>query len=429
MKIENFIAFRYFKNNKKNKNISSSFKIVVIVIAASIIFFISAVSIMNGYIYGLMKLIFDVKSYHITYTISKDYGETKEIYDYLATDKRIKEIGLYREENALLSANGKNTGLVYFRSMNENIFNKDKDLNRIIKLVSGKKSLEKNYIMISKTTADKLNVKVNDHIFVTLMVKDSKAKIVVRRLKISGIFTSGFVELDEQLAYIGRETGNRLFPDNTDYNIFIKLKDYRQAEDFRMWYENLGYYGMTTWLDSNYNELEALQFEKNIIAFIVILVVLVASLNILSTIYITILEKSRDIGILKSIGYSPRNIIVIFLLNGIYLGFIGIVTGISLGLLLMNWLNEILRFFSFLVNVFQNSAYYLVKIFYSTLEKPYPFVIFPKNFYLDKIYTEISFNEIFLIAILAMIFSIAASIIPAIKAGYIKPNEAIRDDK
>jgi ABC-type lipoprotein release transport system permease subunit len=116
---------------------------------------------------------------------------------------------------------------------------------------------------------------------------------------------------------------------------------------------------------------------------------------------------------------------MIFLMNGIYLGVAGIFFGVTLGLLVMNFLNEILEFFGVIINFFDSAVYNIMSVFVKT-DAPSNIVIFSKDFYLDKIYTEISFAEIILISFLTLAFSIIASIIPAFRAGKIKPNEVIK---
>lgn len=426
MKIENFIAFRYLKESRKNKDISSSSIIVILVISAAIIFHISAVSIMNGYIIGIMKIAYEVKSFHIDYPAYYSYEDSKNILEFVKENKEVYYANLYRETKALLSANGKNTGIVYFRSVPKDIFEKDKGLNSSINILGGKKSLEKNEIMISQKTAQKLKLETGDTLYLTAMLSMDSPEVTLKRFKVSGIFTTGYVELDEQIAYISNTTAKKVFDKKIGFSIFIKLKDPKKATLIAGEYKSSGFGGMLSWEETNYNELTALKFERNIISFIVILVIFVAALNILSTIYITVFEKTRDIGILKANGISPRKMISIFLLNGIYLGFIGTVSGITLGLLIMKWLNELMQYFAEVINVFNKIIYNLSSLFIKS-EEPQLIEIFSKDFYLDKIYTEISFAEIMIIASLTLLFSTIASIIPALRAGKIKPIEVIKN--
>ncbi len=426
MRVENFIALRFIKEIRKNKEISNASFIVITVIVISMVFFIAASSIMNGYTYGLLKIAFEVKTFHVIFPAYYSLNDSGYAVDLIKKDKMVLYSDLYRETKVLLSANGKTTGLAFFRTLPENIFNEDKGFDSCIKLIEGSKSLDANEVMISAKTAEKLKLKTGQRIYLTTMLSEDNEDIIIKRLLVSGIFTTGYVEFDEQVALIGNNTGDSIFTDKLIYNVLIKLKDYRKAKKFAKTYTATGILDMVTWYDLNDYEIKALNFEKNIIVFIVILVIFVASLNILTTINITVFEKSKNIGILRAVGYSPKSIITIFVFYGIYLGASGILIGIITGLLIMNLLNEIIAFFSYIVNLFNSVLFFIISKF-TDIQAPEKIEFFSKDFYLDRIYAEISFWELFFISVLTLLFSLISSILPAVKAGKVKPIEVIKN--
>lgn len=426
MRIENLISFRLIKEVKKNKNIASSTIIVVSAISISIIFFIFSISIMNGYIYGLMKIAFEVKSFHVTFPAYYSFKDSNYVKNIVDEDDRVSYASLYRETKVLLSANAKTTGIAFFRIMPEDVFLKDHGFNNCIRLIDGKKSLEQNEIMISKKSAEKLRLKIGSSIYLTTMLLD-KEDVVIKRLKVSGIFTTGYAEFDEQLAMIGNKTGDAIFKETLLYNVFIKLKDYKKAKEFSKSYISSGLHDMMDWYELNEYEIKALNFEKNVIIFVVSLVIILASLNILTTINIAIYEKEKVIGILKAIGFSNNRIFNIFIFYGVYLSLVAVFLGVTLGLLFMNFLNEILSAFSFFINSYNSFIYKISSLFNSSISQPEKIEFFSKEFYLDKIYTEISFLEIFFIALFAFIFSLLASLLPAKKASKINTIEVIKN--
>lgn len=444
MKLEHFIAFRYIKYSNNNKEISSSAKTVILSIAVAVIFYISAVSIMNGYIYGIMQLVLEVKSFHVQYREnptskniflsddsipktkrrSSSYSEMESQRDAFSENKLVKYSALFRETSGLLQFKGRGSTVSFLRELPEDIFEKDSGFQKMIRLQSGDKSLGFQEILISEKTASKLKVKVGDTLFLTFLEDDQSERVRIRQLRVSGTFSTGFIDLDEQLAFIGRETGERIFQELFPYRILIKLKDYQKTKEFCQDYPNLIF---SQWEEENYNELTALKFQKNIIAFIVVLVIFVAVLNILSTVYITVFEKSKEIGILKSIGYLPRRVVTVFLFSGLYLALLGILLGIVLGLFVMLNLNPIINLVSVLLNQFLRILYQISCLVYAS-SPPVPIEFFSKDFYLDQIYTSIGFPELLFISGLTLCFSILASILPAMKAGYIKPNEVLKNE-
>lgn len=426
MKLENFISLRYIRKSGNNKDISAASVVVVISITIAIIFFICSVSIMNGYIFGIMKLAYEVKSFHAELYDTTSYEEALFLKDYFNKQDEVLIADLYRDTKALFSSRGRSTGVSFLRSMPEDIFEKDGQFDRMVRIEAGEKNLAPGGILISRKTAEKLRIDPGDKLLVTCFFASGDSDFTVRLLEVRGVFSTGLVELDEQIAFIGNRTGVSMFKDNVSYNVFIKLKDISGLEKFVRVSRDAGFQNLITWEDSNYNEITALTFEKNVIAFIVIIVVVVAVLNILTTVFITVLEKNQDIAILKSLGYAPSKIIMIFLFQGIYLGFIGITWGVVLGLLLMKHLNQIMVFITDLLNQVNFLLYKLLSNF-APINKPEIIEIFSKDFYLDKIYTDISLGEIILIAFITLLFSILASIMPAVRASEIKPHEVIKN--
>ena len=446
MRLENLIARRYIRYSGENREISSSALTVIVSIAVGIIFYICAVSIMNGYIYGVMQLSFEVKSFHVQYDGSrqenvpltgsiekrrealkgKGYTEMEELRLHFSADKEVKYSALYRETNAVLQYSGKSTAVAFLRELPENIFQKDDGFDKGIRLLNGSKTLAFGEIMISSKTAQKLRVDVGDKIFVSFMENDNTTSVRIRKFTVSGIFSCGLSELDEQLAFIGRETGRRMF-NELPYNLMLKLHHYNNAANFCAKYQAAGYMALTHWEEENYNELSALRFQRNIIAMIVILVLFVAVLNLLSTIHITVFEKKKEIGILRSTGFVPAQITSLFLYLGLYLAVLGIVPGVTLGLLLSYNLNAVIGGAGKILSVVNMMIYHVGNLFFES-PKPLPIEFFSSDFYLDKLYTSISISEILFITGLTLLFAVSAALFPALKAGYIKPNEVLKNE-
>jgi lipoprotein-releasing system permease protein len=258
------------------------------------------------------------------------------------------------------------------------------------------------------------------------MENDNTTSVRIRKFTVSGIFSCGLSELDEQLAFIGRETGRRMF-NELPYNLMLKLHHYNNAANFCAKYQAAGYMALTHWEEENYNELSALRFQRNIIAMIVILVLFVAVLNLLSTIHITVFEKKKEIGILRSTGFVPAQITSLFLYLGLYLAVLGIVPGVTLGVLLSYNLNAVIGGAGKILSAVNMMIYHVGSLFFES-PKPVAIEFFSSDFYLDKLYTSISINEILFITGLTLIFSVLAALLPALKAGYIKPNEVLKNE-
>src|SRR5690606_38350295 len=138
-----------------------------------------------------------------------------------------------------------------------------------------------------------------------------------------GIFDSGLYDVDNQFAYTTIESVRDLMNvDAGDSGIHFKLKDPEKADEFVQSLRGVippNYYPQT-WQQINPQFFEALWMEKVAMFVILLLIVLVAALNIIGTLVMTVVQKTRDIGIMKTMGATPRSILRIFLYHGFLIG-------------------------------------------------------------------------------------------------------------
>jgi len=162
---------------------------------------------------------------------------------------------------------------------------------------------------------------------------------------------------------------------------------------------------VSTWEDKRRNILRAVSVERRVMAVILLFMVVLAGFLILAILYTTVMEKTRDIGILKSIGGTVGGIMSIFLLNGFLIGIVGAALGTALGVFLCNKLNEI-----------EDIVYDLTE-----------WRVFPRDIYsLDRIPVDKDpFWSIVIIATTAIVISFLAAVYPAWKAARMKPVEAL----
>jgi lipoprotein-releasing system permease protein len=191
-------------------------------------------------------------------------------------------------------------------------------------------------------------------------------------------------------------------------SIQIKLKPGANGEEVR---DRLAgvfpreLYAVETWRDKQGPLLAAVQMEIAILNILLFLIITVAGFGILAIFYMIVVEKTRDIGILKSLGASGRGVMGIFLAYGLLLGLIGSGIGLALGLLFVHYINEIADLLGKITGrpVFDPTIYYFYKI---------PTIIVPQT--------------VAWIVIGAVGIAVAASILPARRAAKLHPVEALR---
>jgi lipoprotein-releasing system permease protein len=156
-----------------------------------------------------------------------------------------------------------------------------------------------------------------------------------KRLEVAGIFNTGLYEFDNATALVAIGVAQRLFGlEGRASYIQVKLRDIFEApaigEKIRAALPPVVY--ITTWMELNKSLFSALKLEKNIMFLTITLIVIVAALNIIATLILMVMEKTRDIGILMAIGATPRMINRVFFYQGALIGIIGTALGVLLGL-------------------------------------------------------------------------------------------------
>jgi len=178
-----------------------------------------------------------------------------------------------------------------------------------------------------------------------------------KRFQVSGVFSTGLYEFDSTTALISLRSAQRFFGLEEKINhLQIKIADIfqapRVAEELRLALPPTTY--VTTWMDLNRSLFSALKLEKNIMFLTITLIVVVAALNIIATLILMVMEKTRDIGILMAIGAPSGSIRKIFFLQGAMIGLIGTTGGALLGLLCC-WLANTFQLIKVPVDIYQIS--------------------------------------------------------------------------
>lgn len=269
----------------------------------------------------------------------------------------------------------------------------------------------KNGIIIGKELASSMRATIGDVLGVVAPVAKMTPLGLIPSMKILtvvGIFQSGMYEYDSGLVFISISTAQKFFsmPGRVT-GIEIKVHDLDMAGKVAKVIQNkLGYpYSAKDWMRMNKNLFAALQLEKVVMFVILILIILVAAFNIISTLFMVVMEKTKDIAILKSMGASRWSIMKIFCLHGLFIGLSGTLAGCIGGFTIVPNINEIV----------------------GVLEKTFGFEAFPADvYYLNKLPSDIQYMDSFLIVIFSILICFAASLYPAWRASRLNPVDGLR---
>ncbi|HAM50007.1 MAG TPA: lipoprotein-releasing system transmembrane subunit LolC, partial [Nitrospiraceae bacterium] len=222
----------------------------------------------------------------------------------------------------------------------------------------------------------------------------------VKKFRLIGIFEVGMFEYDSNLALVSLKSAQDFFGmGNAVTGIEVKISDvYRAAEVRERIQQALGFpYLVKDWMQMNKNLFSALKLEKFTMFVILVLIILVASFNIVSTLIMNVIEKQREIAILKAMGTTNRGIMAVFMIQGFLIGLIGTVIGLTGGYTL-----------SYILTTYQ-----IIKL---------P----PGIYYLSHLPVKMHLSDFVAVSASAITISFLSTIYPAWQAAKLNPIEPLR---
>ena len=387
--LEREVAFRFLKTRKNDGflNIISIFSFIGISLGVAVL--IIVMSVMNGFRTELISKIVGFNAHAVVQPANKPI---EYIQDLDLTKNIISNDG----EAVILNKNI--TKGVFLKGYLESDFRNLQIVKN--KEFFGSQNLNDNNISIGKELSFNLNVEVGDTI--TVMSPAGIQTLVgtlpkQENFKIVSIFDSGLSDYNENIAYINLQTLESFFNKNKeDRFLEFYFKDPKNIEIHKknltaLFPDALVY----TWSDMNKSLFSALKVERNVMFIILSLIIIVAAFNIISGLTILVKNKTRDIGILKSIGVSNKSIKKIFFLVGFFIGTSATLFGVAVGTLFSIYIETIRQFIS---NIFGIS-------------------LFPEDIYiLNSMPSEINIVSIIIISVCSIFATILVSIYPASKA-------------
>lgn len=266
-------------------------------------------------------------------------------------------------------------------------------------LVSGTVDLDDHGIILGERLANQLNISIGDKtvLFDLTTLRGSKKRL--KQFTVTGIFHSGMSEYDQSLVYTNLKQADGLF--NMEGKVsghVLRMKDPALANDFsQLLGEELAYpYMVMTWKEKNRALFKWMNVQRWPILFIFSLIALVGIVNIISALAMIVLDKTRQIGILKSLGLPQGKLKQVFLAKGFIIGVAGAVFGSALAL------------------------------FLAWLQNHYKLITVPEDVYfMDFIPVDVNLAHVGIVTIVSVIFSVIAAIWPTIRAGKIQPAKAL----
>ena len=416
MRYEWFIGLRYLKAKRKQTFISIITVISIAGVAVGVMALIVVLAVMSGFEMTLKEKILGTQAHLVLLKASQEgMDHYEEVAKKAEEVKGVVSAAPFIFNQVMLSSESNVSGVV-LKGIDPDRVGKVTELAHNLKAgrLQDLRTVQEGDlpgIILGVELAKHLSVSINDTIQVisplgTITPMGMMPKM--KRFRVKGIFQSGMYEYDNTMAYVSLEGAQKFFSMGahvtgieikTDdiYHVKGIGKEIRQRMGFPFWTKD--------WMEMNRNLFAALRLEKIAMFIILVLIVLVAAFNIISTLIMVVMEKHKDIAILKSMGAPSKGILKIFIIEGLVIGVVGTVLGGILGL---------------------GAAFNLEKIT-GFVENLFGFKILASDvYYIDKLPSQVNPIDVGMIVMTAILISLLATLYPSWRASKLDPAEALR---
>ncbi len=418
MSYELFVGLRYLRAKRKQTFVSVITVISVLGITVGVSALIIVLSVMSGFEDTLKDKILGLNAHVVVLGMGHGIEDYDRVAEVTRNIKGVAGASPFTYNQAMLSSASSAIGAVVrgldVKTAGEATVVPSKIREGTLSGLSvelGSKKGRLPGIVLGKELAQRLSVRVGERINLISPTGTMTPAGPVPRMTaftVSGIFELGMYEYDSSLAFISLHNAQKFFRlGDTATGVEIKLRDIDEARSVAdsIMRDLKGPYWTKTWQDMNRSLFSALKLEKVTMFIILTLIILVAALNIISTLIMVVMEKHKDIAILKSIGASPAGIMKIFMVEGAIIGVVGTLAGALFG-----------------VGVAMN-----LERVVSLIEGVFHFKILPPSvYYIDKLPSHVEPLTVLIIVAFSLGVSFLATLYPSWQAARMRPVDSLR---
>ena len=357
-----------------------------------------SLSVMNGFEERVIKKLIGFEG---DIRISSNVNTNLEdIFSQININSSIDEALLFKERIGIIIANDDSKRVVTFKSIDMTLLSSFYD----IEFTKKDTNISDTGIAIGYLLAQRLNVDIGDQITIMSPIDQSNlfGLPILIDVKVSKIFNSQVLDFDDRIVFISNEVGDRIFLRKKTYDgIDIRLKSRKELSRVKLELQN--YYknsSVHSWEDLHASLISAMRLERLGALAVLCLIILVSSFNLISTLVLVIMQKVRQLGILRAIGATNIDIKKIIITQGILIGGLGALIGIIA---------------SYLLIIIQNS---------------YGIIPIPSDIYfISQLPMMLKPNDIFMVALISLLFIVFSSLLASRQAIIIGIRKSLQWEK
>ncbi len=429
MRVSLFLALRYLSPFRTGS--LRRIRGAILAVGLSLVPLIVVLEVSDGMIQGITARILEVGTYHLQ-VIGPSTRDPIEEATLLSELRKVPTVLSVTEEYqgvGLVYAGKKSAG-VMIRALPPRVLEIDQGFSRFLQILDGSFELkDPGSVVLGAELASKLDVHPGDTVKVVTPYSMEGDSILSRisTFTVKGVVSSGYQELDKLWFFISLERSRILSPRASRKLIGIKVKSpfgglgATVQEVYRILPRA---YRIYTWEELESSRYLSYRTTRYLLVFIMALILAVASVNISSTLILLQIEKRDELAVLKSMGLSAEQITRLFYTIGAWIGILGSVLGVGIGLAVAVSINEIIVALEFLLNNGREMLRMILGGAGILVEGSHIRILNPQ-FYLEKIPIVLDFQEVMGAAFFTVLLSVLASVLPARSAGRLKPLEVL----
>jgi len=415
---ELLLALRYLRPKRTFVSVITLISVLGVTLGVAVL--IIVISVMTGFDHHLRETILGFNTHLKIRPLNRTMPDYASVARVVSSNHNVKAVAPFVLGPVLVqtepAAGPSEVGAPFIRGLNPKL---ETNISILPKsMVEGKFDVNNRGLLVGNVFARNMRLEVGDRVEIgspSILRKwreESKkpgaSAPVLPEFEVRGIFDIGYYDYNLNVVITSLRDAQDLYDlDNSVHGLLVMLHDPDQAKVVQQELgETLGpEYDIMTWMEENANLLNALLVEKNVMFYLLFFIMIVAAMCILSGMITFVVQKTREIGMLKALGAADLQVCLLFLSQGALLGIIGVLAGYGLGMLALAYRNEFLHLMNRLTGfeLFPASIYQFTEL---------PAVIDPK--------------DILFVCGSAWIVCTLGGLIPAWRAGRLKPVEALR---